>query len=164
MWVRCDAAECEHQRDGYCHLHCVYIEDGKCSDYKDYFVNNPLYQDVYFKRCHTLMDGKPLEYRAQSKGMRYEWKGFVLYTEDDIRNTIDNASFTEEITGLLMSGGDMRTREGFDEVVREVIKMNRPVLEYPWYEIDKRTKKLVPHKQSIDEILAPNGVSGDLAP
>lgn len=164
MWIKCDASECKHNCDQYCKLHCVYIEDGRCTDYKDYFQNNPLYESLYFKRCRALSDGKKIECRVQAKGLRYVWKGLVLFTEDDIRNSIVHARFTEQITGLLISGGDMQTRDGYDEVVRKNIKSQIPVLELPWYETDKVTHKLVPHKQSLDEILAPNGVSGDLAP
>ena len=122
MWIKCDASECKHNCDQYCKLHCVYIEDGRCTDYKDYFQNNPLYESLYFKRCRALSNGKKIECRVQAKGLRYEWKGLVLFTEDDIRNSIVHARFTEQITGLLISGGDMQTREGFDEVVRKNIK------------------------------------------
>lgn len=164
MWVKCNASECEHNRDGYCHLHCVYIDDGRCTDYKDYFDNNVLYQSTFFKRCRTVYKGESVVCRVQAKGMRYEWEGLVLYTQDDIRESIGAAHFTEEITGLLMSGNDMQFKKGFAEVARKHIRDLTPVLDLPLYETDKVTHKLVPHKQSLDEILAPNGVSGDLSP
>lgn len=164
MWVKCDAAECNSNQNGECQQKWISLVGGQCADYKDYMEANPLYQNPYFKRCRTLIGGKATEYRTQSKGMRYEWSGFVLYTEDDIRYTIANASFTEEITGILLSGGDIQTRQGFADIIRKVIDTNPPVLELPWMEIDKKTKALIPHKETIDEILAPNGLPGQFAP
>ena len=84
MWVKCDYSDCEHNRDQECQLNSISLVDGSCTDYKDYMKSNPLYQSPYFKRCRTQINGKAVDYRAQSKGMRYEWMGFVLYTEDDI--------------------------------------------------------------------------------
>lgn len=164
MWVKCDYSDCEHNRDQECQLNYISLVDGSCTDYKDYMKSNPLYQSPYFKRCRAQINGKAVDYRAQSKGMRYEWMGFVLYTEDDIRHSIANASFTEEVTGLLCGGGDIQTHKDMPDRIRKLQKELKPVLELPWMEIDKKTKALVPHKESIDEMLAPNGVSGDLAP
>lgn len=146
MWVECDASECEHKRGKYCSLHYVTMVDGRCSNYKDYCKSDPLYQHEYFKRCRANQDGKTIEYRVQARGMRYEWKEFVLYTGDDIRDGIDSADFTEEITGMLVLGRDMQSREGLEELIRKHIKTQKPVLEYPWMDYDRERKRYVPHE------------------
>ena len=148
MRIVCDAIECTHNKDKTCTQTAVYLVDGKCDDYKDYFKNNPLYEAPYFKRCRTCVDGKTLEYRVPSKGMRYEWKGFVLYTEDDIRETIGHANFTEETTGLLMSGETMLTSKEFPEIVRNAINREKPVLELPLMVNVKEAKKVIPNKEN----------------
>ena len=147
MWVKCDYSDCEHNRDQECQLKYISLVDGSCTDYKDYVTNNPLYKNPYFKRIKTLIDGNRIECRTRSYGMRYEWRGIVLYTEDDIRYSIDNAGFTEEVTGCYVSGFDLQTREGYEENIRKCIENLSPVLSLPWMEIDKKSKKLEPYKE-----------------
>ena len=150
MWVKCDSVECEHCRDGECQLHCISITDGKCDDYADFMQNNPLYQSTYFKRLRISIDGKTFECRVRAKGMRYAFKGYVFYTNDDIRFSIDNASFTEERTGLLI-GADAMQSSMFEHIMLNAIGKTTPVTELPWMDYDRKAKRYVPHVEKAEE-------------
>lgn len=150
MWVKCDFAECEHCRDGECQLHSISITDGECDDYTDYMRNNPLYSSTYFKRIRMSQNGRLFECRVHAKGRRYEYKEFVFYTGDDIRFSIDNASFTEERTGILISG-DVMQSDKFEHIILNAIAKTSPVMELPWMEYDFKAKKYVPHVENAAE-------------
>lgn len=148
VWAKCDSGRCIYNRDGLCHLHQIELEDGICTKYKGYSDDNPLYQNVFFKRCRTLEGGKTLDYRVASKGMRYEWNDLVLYTESDIRNGINHATFTEEITGLLVNGYDMEHTDRYYEYCKKKLRDIPPVMTFPLYDVDKATGKIVPHTEN----------------
>ena len=165
MRAYCDSHCCTHNRLGECQREEIVLNDGECANYENYVANSPLYQNEYFKRCQATVDGNTITFRAQGKGLRYEWNGFVLYTESDIRFSMDLAEFTEEITGLRLSYERMNDADAAD-IIRKRIEELPPLMELPWMEKNIYNGKLVPHEEKNalpDEITLPDNFEIALA-
>ncbi len=102
-------------------------EYGVCDVEAEYTEVAPEYQNEFWIKCQCEEGGEIT--RRLVKGFRYEYRGLVLYTTDNIRDGIDNVSFTEEKTG--MRRGNLKTiNEMYDKLI-ETREKEPPVMDYP---------------------------------
>lgn len=129
MSVVCESKECTYCKNGRCCLDQIRIMDGQCVGYEDY-TDSEDYQSLFYKNVVSGTDHK--QYRLASYGKKYEFYGFVFYTQDDDRDGLKKCMFTEEISGYSIPGYLLLDPKAKDEVVLKIsdtIRYNVPVRE-----------------------------------
>ena len=96
--IICGLTECSHNEDRRCNCKTVEIDENGCNEYDD-ITAGPGYREIYYAAIATEIDGEKIKCRFEKRGRRLVWDGLTLYTGQDIRQGIEEASFTEERTG-----------------------------------------------------------------
>lgn len=132
MILYCDSSECVNCRRNTCQLGTLTLFSGECQEYED-VTKGPDYQEEYFIACRFRpeVDAEAFRYREKKKGKRVELRGVTFYTQEDIREGIGGARFTEAHTGFRVKGEDILDDERFKKVMKAV-RTDLPVLMLPW--------------------------------
>ena len=134
MRVLCDDETCIYNKERECQKEMLWIEDCECSDYEDY-TKSYEYQSVYYTHIKDPETGT--HYKVKHNGKRFEFYGYVFYTEDDDRYGLSNMWFTEEITGYGVSGRfflpdlDEEHKKKYTDGINKMIEIAVPVKDLP---------------------------------
>lgn len=132
--VYCEMETCEYirmQENGImiCQRPSIELDqDGTCETYDQHSLISPEYQKVFLKRIVSRADRR--ECKLPARGKRYEFHGLVWFTDQDDRYGIDELKFTEQRSGLLARGRDIRNPEVIDRI-RARIQEIEPVEALP---------------------------------
>ena len=144
MILYCDSDKCVNCRNNTCQRGELTLYDGQCEEYED-ITEGPDYQEEYFIACEYRPkdDGERIQYRQARKGKRVEIDGDVYYTQDDIRDGMAFARFTDAITGRLVSGKDLMS-DIYAPLIKGKRKIMTPVMDMPWMD-EQYDAPPVPH-------------------
>lgn len=145
--VKCDLTYCKYNEKGICNAAEIDLEGGECDDFLNFRWNNQEYNHPYWKACHHIHDDQTItQYRTQAHGKKYEALGFVFFTGDDIRFGIEDAWFTEEISGRGINGKTlMPNDENTRRQIQEQVDKCGSVMDLPW--MDEGFDGPVPHEE-----------------
>ena len=132
--ITCENTDCYFCDGRYCTASNVDLsEEGYCLSEADYTDVAPEYQNEYWI---ALQDDQGQACRKKIKGYKHLYKDLVLYTQYDVRDGIDEAGFTESITGMFAGmGADL---DKHYEEIKKVIRELPPVMSLPIYKEKKR--------------------------
>ena len=150
--VFCSMSECVFNKSMVCHAKSIEFIEGACFDYKEY-TKLPEYKNTYWIAIEDE-NGKP--WRVKRRGFRKEYRGFVLYTSEDVRTKrgMDEAFFTEAYTGYSVGTlSNLKDVEKLKQMKKKIAEtesvMNLPVMTNQQYKNFLKKKGM--KKEESDE-------------